>query len=73
MSEDKTIAPRREVQIEEHGVTLDTVVGIVGSGVTSGIGAYLGGRLANSHGHDNAPIQDPPPQIELPPGVDLDD
>jgi hypothetical protein len=68
MSEDKKVrelAPNQPANIEEHGIDVGTVAGVVSAGAT----VYMAVQQSRK---PNDPPPPEPPKIELPPGVDRD-
>ena len=60
MPDEKTPAPRREVQIEERGsIVNDVIVPLAQSGVGGAVGALVGNHLSKP--------KDPPPPPPPPP------
>jgi hypothetical protein len=62
--------PSQPAHLEEKGVVVDAIVTVAATGIGSGVGAYIGGKLAQQPPPQDPPP--PPPAVELPPGVDRD-
>jgi hypothetical protein len=72
MSEDQAPADKGDPNIEKRGIGADAVQ--LGAGLVNlGAGAINLANALRKPGSADSEQVEPPPQIELPPGVDLDE